>query len=241
MIGAGGAGRPGRRGQPAQAGPGARRAAHDRGHHLGRVQEILREGRRAARRFQVVKVEEPAEATAICDDARASPAMLEKHHRVRILDEAVERRRPALAPLHPRAAAARQVGQPARHRLRPGGDRPERRPPGRRGLPPRDRAPRGRDRRSSSAKGAPAPSTTSALAELTEERAKAAADAGRAGGALATRRKRLVEQRSREARGDAIERDPTDGKGKRCRPRRGIELRPSSTDAELRASRARSR
>ncbi len=40
------AGRPGRRRQPAQAGPGPRRAAHHRRHHLGRVQEILREGRR---------------------------------------------------------------------------------------------------------------------------------------------------------------------------------------------------
>ncbi len=46
MIGAGGAGRPGRRRQPAQAGAGPRRAAHHRRHHLGRVQEVLREGRR---------------------------------------------------------------------------------------------------------------------------------------------------------------------------------------------------
>ncbi len=40
-------GRPERRRQPAQAGPGPRRAAHDRRHHLGRVQEVLREGRGA--------------------------------------------------------------------------------------------------------------------------------------------------------------------------------------------------
>ena len=39
-------GRAGRRRQPAQAGAGPRRAAHDRRHHLGRVQEVLREGRR---------------------------------------------------------------------------------------------------------------------------------------------------------------------------------------------------
>ena len=37
-------GRPERRRQPAQAGPGPRRTAHDRGHDLGRIQEILREG-----------------------------------------------------------------------------------------------------------------------------------------------------------------------------------------------------
>ena len=46
LIGAGGAGGPERRRQPAQAGAGARRAAHRRGHHLGRIQEVLREGRR---------------------------------------------------------------------------------------------------------------------------------------------------------------------------------------------------
>ncbi|MCK7510913.1 MAG: hypothetical protein MZV70_47130 [Desulfobacterales bacterium] len=40
-------GRAGRCGQPAQAGPGARRAAHHRRHHLVRVQEVLREGRGA--------------------------------------------------------------------------------------------------------------------------------------------------------------------------------------------------
>jgi type VI secretion system protein VasG len=47
LIGAGGAGRPERRRQPAEAGTRARRAAHDRGDHVGRVQEVLREGRGA--------------------------------------------------------------------------------------------------------------------------------------------------------------------------------------------------
>ena len=47
IIGAGGAAGRRRRGQPAQAGARARRAAHDRGDHLERVQEVLREGRRA--------------------------------------------------------------------------------------------------------------------------------------------------------------------------------------------------
>ena len=41
-----------------------------------------------ARRFQVVKVEEPDEATAV-EMMRGLPATLEKHHGVRILDEAV--------------------------------------------------------------------------------------------------------------------------------------------------------
>ena len=46
LIGAGGAAGHGRRRQPAQARPGPRHAAHHRRHHLGRVQEILREGPR---------------------------------------------------------------------------------------------------------------------------------------------------------------------------------------------------
>ena len=44
LIGAGGAAGHGRCGQPAQAGAGARHAAHHRGDHLGRIQEVLREG-----------------------------------------------------------------------------------------------------------------------------------------------------------------------------------------------------
>ena len=58
---------------------------------------------------------------------RGVTAMLEKHHRC---DPRRGRRGggQALAPLHPRPAAPRQVGQPARHRLRARGDRPERRP-----------------------------------------------------------------------------------------------------------------
>ena len=59
--------------------------------------------------------------------------MLEKHHKVRILDEAVEDVGPALAPLHLRPAAPGQVGQPARHGLRPRRDRPGRDAAGRRG------------------------------------------------------------------------------------------------------------
>ena len=88
-----------------------------------------------ARRFQVVKVEEPTEDRAI-RMMRGLTGMLEKHHGVRDPRRGRRERGQALAPLHPRPAAARQVGQPARHRLRPRGDRPERHPAGRRGLPP---------------------------------------------------------------------------------------------------------
>ena len=41
------------------------------------------------RRFQVVKVEEPTEASAI-NMMRGLMGMMEQHHKVRILDEAVE-------------------------------------------------------------------------------------------------------------------------------------------------------
>ena len=69
------------------------------------------------RRFQVVKVEEPPEPMAIAM-MRGLVDTLEKHHKVRILDEAVERGGAAVGTLHPGAPAARQGGQPARHRLR---------------------------------------------------------------------------------------------------------------------------
>jgi type VI secretion system protein VasG len=77
-----------------------------------------------ARRFQLVKVEEPSEESA-CDDARHRAA-LEKHHNVRILDDGVDRRRAALAPLPAGPPAPGQGGQRARHRLRPALARPER-------------------------------------------------------------------------------------------------------------------
>ena len=70
------------------------------------------------RRFQVVKIEEPDEAAAV-QMLRGVAGVLEKHHEVQILDEAIEAAVAPLAPLHPRPPAARQGGQPARHRLRP--------------------------------------------------------------------------------------------------------------------------
>ena len=71
------------------------------------------------RRFQVVKVEEPDEAAAV-QMLRGVAGVLEKHHQVQILDEAIEAAVRPVAPLHPGAAAAGQGGEPARHRLRPG-------------------------------------------------------------------------------------------------------------------------
>ena len=76
-----------------------------------------------ARRFQVVKVEEPDGSRRRRDDARpgrdAGKAPQGADPR-----RGRGRRRAALAPLHFRPATARQVGQPARHGLGAGGDRP---------------------------------------------------------------------------------------------------------------------
>ena len=89
-----------------------------------------------ARRFQVVKVEEPTEAGGRRDDARpgrhAGEAPQGPHPR-----RGGGRRRAALAPLHLRPPAARQGGEPARHGLRPRGDQPGGHAAGRRRLPPR--------------------------------------------------------------------------------------------------------
>ena len=70
-----------------------------------------------ARRFQVVKVEEPSEHQCLIM-MRGLVASLEKHHNVRILDEAVLRQRPSLAPLSRRTPVARQGSEHSRYRLR---------------------------------------------------------------------------------------------------------------------------
>ncbi len=97
------------------------------------------------RRFQVVQVQEPSEEKAI----------LMMRGVASIAREAPPRAAPrrgdrgsgaALASLHPGAAAARQVGEPARHRLRPSRDQPARDAAGGRGLPAPDRGARDRAR-----------------------------------------------------------------------------------------------
>ena len=124
------AGRPRRRGQPAQAGPGPRRAAHHRRHHLGRIQEVLRERRRPGPPLPGRQGRRAHGSRRRRDDARpgrdAGKAPQGADPR-----RGRGRRRAALAPLHLRPAAARQVGQPARYGLRPGGDRPHGRAAGR--------------------------------------------------------------------------------------------------------------
>ena len=77
------------------------------------------------RRFQVVKIEEPSEPAAV-EMMRGLIDTLEKHHGVRILNEARGRGRAAFEPLHLRPAIARQIGEPVGHGLCPGGDEPRR-------------------------------------------------------------------------------------------------------------------
>ncbi len=72
------------------------------------------------RRFQVVQVPEPDEVKAILM-LRGVASVLEKHHRVQLLDEAIEAAVKLSAPLHSRAPAARQGREPAGHGLRPRG------------------------------------------------------------------------------------------------------------------------
>ena len=111
--------------QPAEAGAGARHPAHRRRHHLGRIQEAHREGPgadpplpgRAGRRAERGEGH-PDDARRRLDDGEAPPG--------------ADPRRgaggggQAVAPLHSGAPVARQVGQPARHRLRARRDQPAR-------------------------------------------------------------------------------------------------------------------
>ena len=113
-----------------------------------------------ARRFQVVKVEEPDEDRAIrmmrgiTGDPGEAPRRAHPRRGRR-------ERRQALAPLHPGPAAPGQVGQPAGHRLRPGGDQPECHPARRSRTAGAGSTTSSSSWASSTARGPPAPSTPS--------------------------------------------------------------------------------
>ena len=124
-----------------------------------------------ARRFQVVKVEEPTEAQAVVMMrglvAHAREAPQGPHPR-----RGGRGRGAALAPLHLGPAAPRQGGQRARHRLRPGRARPDRDAARRRRLPAPDRPDRDRDRHPRARERSPAASTAERLEELAEREAR---------------------------------------------------------------------
>jgi type VI secretion system protein VasG len=71
-----------------------------------RVQEAHRERPAMTRRFQVVQVDEPDERRAILM-MRGVASSMEKHHKVQILDEALEAAVKSVASLHSGAPVAR--------------------------------------------------------------------------------------------------------------------------------------
>ena len=136
-------GRHRRRGQPAQAGAGARQPSHHRRHHLGRVQEVHREGSGADPPL-------PGGPGARAGRGQGDPdAARRRQHAGEPSSRAAARSGhrgggAAVASLHPGAAAARQGGEPARHRLRAGGGQPACDATGGRRLPAPHRGPRDR-------------------------------------------------------------------------------------------------
>ncbi len=120
LIGAGGAAGRRRRGQPPQAGARPRRAAHHRRHHLERVQEVLREGRRARAPLPAGQGRRAGRGGRRSPCSAACAPLYEKAHGVTIRDEAVVAAVQLSPPLHLRPAAPGQGGRPARHRDAPG-------------------------------------------------------------------------------------------------------------------------
>ena len=206
MIGAGGAGRPGRRRQSAQAGAGPRRTAHDRGHDLGRIQEIFRERRGADPPLPGGQGRGADRGGGDRDDARPRRRRWKKHHKVRILDEAVVE----AVRLSHRYISGRQLpdkaGQPARHRLRRVAMSQPRDAAGDRGPAAADRADRHRDRDSRARDGDRRRPSTRDRADADCERARRRPPAElerRCEAALGATRKRLAAPRSpRLARAD---------------------------------------
>ena len=87
MIGAGGAGRPGRCRQFAEARSGPRRTAHRRRHHLVRIQKVFRKGSRSRPPLPTGESRRARRRRSARSCCAAWFRALEKHHNVRILDE----------------------------------------------------------------------------------------------------------------------------------------------------------
>ena len=107
--------------------------AHDRRHHLVRVPAIYREGPGAdagasSRSISASPTSRPRRVML-----RGLVAPMEKHHKVRVSDEAIVAAVNFSHRYIPARQLARQGGQPARHRLRARRDQPERQAGGDRG------------------------------------------------------------------------------------------------------------
>ena len=127
LIGAGGAGRHGRCRQSAEAGAGARHAAHHRRHHLGRIPPVHREGPGADPALPAGQCRRARRSTGCCYMLRGLLGADGEAPQGAHLRRGRGRGGRAVAPLHPGAPAARQGGEPARHRLRARRHQPERR------------------------------------------------------------------------------------------------------------------
>ena len=174
-----------------------------------------------ARRFQLVKVEEPSEESCLLMMRGVAPA-LEKHHLVRILDDGLDAAVRLSPPISRRPAAARQGGQRAGHRVRAAGAGPERDAAGRGGRAADARRPRRCSERVLERERCRGADHDERLAPIATERSKTESAAGRAhgrweqerdlvtrirevlrlelGGAVAARRRERVGARATAAR-----------------------------------------
>ena len=120
-------GGPERCGQSAEAGAGARRTADDRRDHLGRIQEVFREGRGPHPSLPAGEGRGAERKDGHRHDPRPRlhprAASQGAHPR-----RSGERSRAPVGALHSGPPVAGQGGQPDRYRLRPRGDEPERHP-----------------------------------------------------------------------------------------------------------------
>ena len=148
LIGAGGAQGTGDAANLAEARPGARHAAHDRGDHLGGIQEVHREGSRAHAALPGRAGHRAERGEGDPDGPRRRVGAREASSRAGARRGARGRRSP-VAPLYSGAAAPRQGGEPAGYRVGPGRHQPACRAGTARGLPAEDRsaADRARDHR----------------------------------------------------------------------------------------------
>ena len=134
--------------QPAQAGAGARHAAHDRRDHLVGIPAVFREGPGADPPLPADPGRRAGRRALLRHAARHPRADGEAPQRAH-LRRGDRRGGQAVAPLHSGAPAARQGGEPARYRLRARRDQPVRDAGGDRGYASRaSRRARRRRRRS---------------------------------------------------------------------------------------------
>ena len=177
-----------------------------------------------ARRFQVVKVEEPSEEAAT-EMMRGLIKTLEDHHHVRILNEAVVDAVQAVQSVHLGTTAARQVRQPAGHHLCSYRFEPDGHATGHRGLPTRIEQLEVSHQNPRNAKNDAGTDHSEQLAERTAEKTAAEAELSHAATTLGARKGVGEPRSSRYGTGWNV----------RARPR----LRVAADESERRRTRTR--